>query len=447
MSRAPIAHPTATIRPPPRVPPRHRKPGRAASLLLVTLLLPAGLWAQEPVPPSATSDVFRRFADRVVKIQVMEAGSSAKSTIGSGFLVNDEGHVVTNYHVVSNVIGTPEGYRAEVVDAGGSARAATVLAIDVVHDLAVLDAGLRGRTPFELRATPVAQGNRLFSLGHPRDLGLSIVEGTHNGLLTHTLYPRIHLTGSLNPGMSGGPTIDEQGRVVGVNVSTAGNQVSFLIPADRVATLLARVAAPGARRMPPSMAQVGAQLREHQNVYLRDLFDSSTKRIVLGPFQVMTQPAHFFRCWGAAMHDNEQAYERAEHRCSTDNDIYVDENQSSGEVTVVHQLITTRLLNAPRFFALLSTLYGSDDSPSGDDAYVTGWKCQSRNVRHDRTTMRASICMRRYRKLGELYDAVVKVAVLGRSNVGLLSTLSMTGVTHENVDRVSQRYLEQLRWH
>jgi S1-C subfamily serine protease len=429
------------------VPPPLRTARRTASLALLTLLLPTSIPAQEAAGTSAaTSDVFRRFADRVVKIQMMETGSSAKSTIGSGFLVNGEGHVVTNYHVVASVIGTPDRYRAEVIDARGTVRPATVLAIDVVHDLAVLDAGLRGRTPFALRSAAVAQGNRLFSLGHPRDLGLSIVEGTHNGLLTHTLYPRIHLTGSLNPGMSGGPTIDEEGRVVGVNVSTAGNQVSFLVPADRVTALLARAAAPGGRRSRPSLAQVGRQLREHQDVYLRDLFDSSTKRIALGPFQVVTQPAHFFRCWADAMHDNEQAYERTTHRCSTDNDIYVDEDQSSGEVTVSHQLISTRLLNAPRFFALLSRLYGSDDSPSGDEDHVTSWKCESRNVRHDRTTMRASICMRRYRKLGELYDAVVKVAVLGRSNVGLLSTLSMTGATLENVERVSRRYLGQVGW-
>src|SRR5688572_11972583 len=453
--RRPLGRDTLSLASPPLVPParsiplmphRLRNARRAASIVLVGLLLPAGLRAQQPGPSSATSDVFRRFADRVVKIQVMEAGSSDRSTIGSGFLVNGEGHVVTNYHVVSSVIATPDRYGAEVIDASGTARPAKVLAIDVVHDLAVLDAGLPGRPHFALGPVSVAQGNRLFSLGHPRDLGLSIVEGTHNGLLTHTLYPRIHLTGSLNPGMSGGPTIDEQGRVVGVNVSTAGNQVSFLVPANRVTALLARITTPGRRSEPPSLAQVGRQLREHQNVYLRDLFDSSTKRIALGPFQVMTQPAHFFRCWADAMHDNEQAYERTEHRCSTDNDIYVDEDQSSGEVTMSHQLVRTRLLNPPRFFALLSTLYGSDDSPSGEEAYVTSWKCESRNVRHDRTTMRASICMRRYRKLGELYDAFVKVAVLGKSNVGLLSTLSMTGVTFENADRVSRRYLGQIGW-
>ena len=165
-----------------------------------------------------------------------------------------------------------------MIDASGTTHSATVLAIDVVHDLAVLDAGLRGRPSFVLGPVAVAQGNRLFSLGHPRDLGLSIVEGTHNGLLTHTLYPRIHLTGSLNPGMSGGPTIDEQGRVVGVNVSTAGNQVSFLVPADRV------IGADGARcRRLASGASLRRSRRwagsfgEHQDVYLRDLFDSSTE--------------------------------------------------------------------------------------------------------------------------------------------------------------------------
>lgn len=413
---------------------------------LAFALAPSRLGAQGAPSTTTTSDVFRRFADRVVKIQVVEIGSSAKSTIGSGFLASAEGHIVTNYHVVSSVIATPGRYRTEVIDARGTARPAKVLAIDVVHDLAVLDAGMRGAPHFVLEPVTLAQGNRLFSLGHPRDLGLSIVEGTHNGLLLHTLYPRIHLTGSLNPGMSGGPTIDEQGRVVGVNVSTAGNQVSFLVPVDRASVLLARARAPRGRLEAPSLAQVGRQLREYQDVYLRDMFDSTTKRIALGPFQVMTQPAPFFRCWADASHDHEQAYERVWHRCATDNDIYLDEDQSSGSVSLVHQLVSTRMLNAPRFFALYARLFGTDDAPSGDEAYVTSWECQTRNVGHDRTVMRAAICLRRYRKLGELYDAVLKVAVLGRSDVGLVSTLSMTGVTFDNVDRVSRRYLRQIAW-
>ena len=71
------------------------------------------------------------------------------------------------------------------------------------------------RLPGVFAAGDVAHGARLYSIGNPHDLGISIVEGTHNGLLRHTLYPRIHFTGPINPGMSGGPTITPEGAVVG----------------------------------------------------------------------------------------------------------------------------------------------------------------------------------------------------------------------------------------
>ncbi|MEO5818612.1 MAG: serine protease [Gemmatimonadaceae bacterium] len=421
-----------------------RFPGRSATLVLVALFAANPLHAQER--SAATSDVFRRFADHVVKIQVIETGSAAKASIGSGFFVTPAGHVVTNYHVISSLINSPKRYRAELIDSTGVARPVTVLGIDVVHDLAILGSTLTGRPYFALGATTIAQGNRLFSLGHPRDLGLSIVEGTYNGLLLHTLYPRIHLTGSLNPGMSGGPTIDEGGRVIGVNVSTAGNQVSFLVPADRAASLLARVLSPTTKPEVPSLAQVGRQLRAYQDVYLRDMFDSATTTIPLGPFRVVTQPAPFFRCWGDASHERELPYEKVRHNCATDADIYLDADQTTGSVTIGHQLITTRTLNAPRFFALYSRLFGSDNAPSGEEDYVTNWKCKTRNVQNGKTAMRAVLCLRRYRRLGELYDGLLEIAVLGRSDVGLVSTLTMTGVTFDNVNRLAGRYLKQVTW-
>jgi hypothetical protein len=65
-------------------------------------------------------------------------------------------------------------------------------------------------------------------------------------------------------------------------------------------------------------------------------------------------------------------------------------------------------------------------------------------VRNGDTPMRAVLCLRRYRKLGELYDAVLKVAVLGHGNVGLVSTLTLSGVTFDNVQKLSRRYLEHI---
>jgi hypothetical protein len=319
-----------------------------------------------------------------------------------------------------------------------------VVEVDVVHDLALLVGAYQQRPHFALAAVNVAQGTRLFSLGHPEDLGLSIVEGTYNGHLSHTLYPRIHFTGSLNPGMSGGPTITADGREVGINVATAGNQISFLVPVERAAALLERAQSPAPGGA--SLEHVASQLRAYQDTYLEDMFAGQTETIALGPFRVVTEPAPFFRCWADATRREELMYEQVHHRCSTDDYLFIAGDHSSGVVEVEHMLISTRKLGPTRFFALYSSLFGMDGTPGGREEHVTSWKCSTRNVRNDHLPMRAVLCLRRYRKLGELYDGVLKVAALGRREFGLVSTLTMSGVSFENVDKLSRRYMERISW-
>lgn len=417
---------------------------RPRLLLFALLLLAISVVVRAQVPSGGASDVFKRYAPYATKIQVVEATSGAKSTIGSGFFTTADGHVVTNYHVISSLVNRPERYRAELVEPNGTTTAATVIAIDVIHDLAVLKTEARGKPFFTIGPVETTHGQRLFSLGNPKDLGMSIVEGTYNGLLEHTLYPRIHLTGSLNPGMSGGPTIDEKGRVIGVNVATEGNQVSFLVPVDRVSALL-QTALSG-KSGAPSLELVSAQLRQHQDTYLRDMFSKSTAMIDFGPFRVVTQPAPFFRCWGDAGRDDDQPFSRARHRCATEDEVYLDQNQTTGSLTVNHQLVTTKSLNPFQFFALYTKSFVDDNSPIGEEEYVTNWKCVTRNVRNETARMRAVVCLRRYRKLGELYDANVKVAALGRTDVGLLSTLNVTGLTYENLTNLTERFLNLVTW-
>jgi len=414
-----------------------------SSCAFASILGAGTLTAQETV---ATSDVFRRFADRVVKIQVVETRSAAKATIGSGFFVSNAGHVVTNYHVVSKLINSPDRYRAEMIDLTGASHPVRILGVDVVDDVAILSTDVRDHSHFSLASVSLAQGTRLYSLGHPEDLGLSIVEGTYNGYLPHARQPRLHFTGSLNPGMSGGPTITEDGRVVGINVATEGEELSFLVPVERAVALYQRVMSP--RDTPPAttLQQIGQQLRDYQNAYLRDMFSANVKTIALGPYRVLTEPAPFFRCWADASRRKDLPYESVTHRCSTDDYVFIAGDQSSGVVTVEHQLISTTNLNPLRFFSAYTSYFKRDNTPSGEEEHVTSWRCGTRNVRNGDTPMRAVLCLRRYRKLGELYDATLKVAVLGRGNVGLVSTLSMSGVTYDNVERLSRRYLEHVTW-
>lgn len=412
--------------------------------------------AQRPPAPVMTDDggetpaVFRRFADQVVKLQVVEASSGSRAVTGTGFYVTPRGHVMTNYHVVSELVHQPSRYRVELLAAGAESVPVRVIAVDVVRDLAVVATGRAAAGWFDLGGDEPVQGQRLYAFGHPGDLGIAIVEGTFNGRLPHTLYPRIHFTGSLNPGMSGGPTLTLGGRVVGVNVATAGNQQSFLVPVDGARDLLTRALADTAMPVESLLTDVGRQLVAYQDLYLGRLFRDSVPTVALGPWRAPTRPADFFNCWGDADRNEERPYERIHHSCSTDEDVFLSSTQSSGVAEVEHDLLTSETLNRFRFHAL----YASDFAALGRDweldangnEDVTAYRCHVGNVRHERITGKAVFCARRYKRLAGLYDVVFRVAVIGRPRAGLLSTLALSGVSYANAQSVVRRFVEAIAW-
>ncbi len=400
------------------------------------------LSAQSGEPDAA--EVYRQLAPRVVKIQSVEQSSGAKSAIGSGFFVSPEGHVVTNYHVISELVNLPDRYRVELIDGGDTSRAVTVQAIDVVHDLAVLKVASAGDPWFDLAAVSVDRGTRLYSMGHPHDLGLSIVEGTYNGLLEHTLYPKIHFTGSINPGMSGGPAVTAAGQVVGVNVSTAGEGISFLVPVERVIALVAEARQPGYRPPDSLLKTVGEQMLAYQDVYLARLFADSTPTIALGGYRVPTKPAAFFKCWGDASHGTARPYETIAHQCSTDDYIFISGDQWSGVLEFKHAVLSTHELNRIRFYSLLTREFTGEGLGDQSREFVTPQRCVVDNVHQGTLLLKTVFCTRRYRRLPGLYDAFFKAVTLGAPNRGLITTLTLSGVTFDNARRVVERYLASL---
>ena len=416
--------------------------------ILIVLWIIAGAGSVGAQAVKATPEIFKQFSEQVVKIEVVETGSAAKASIGTGFFADGRGHILTNYHVVSKLIHFPDRYRAEVADVSGQTSQATILGVDVVYDLAVLRINRPPKGFLRLESKAVEQGTRLYSLGHPRDLGLTIVEGTYNGLLRHTLYPKVHFTGSLNPGMSGGPTLTQAGTVIGVNVATQGEQISFLVPAERALALLERAAKVENAAPNLFLAEVGRQIDANQARYLSGMFSTATPSVVLGPYAVPTKPADFFRCWADAVRRKELAYAVVSHDCSTDDYIFVSSEQSSGIVRFYHQLLSTAELNPPQFFTLYSAQFQAGNvAVFGNEDEVTPFRCQTRIVQSPTGKLKTVLCARQYVKLPGLYDAVLKSATLGARNVGLVTTLSLSGVSFNNIQTLSRRYLENIKWH
>src|SRR5690606_29105749 len=151
----------------------------------------------------------------------------------SDLFLGDSDLVATNYHVVSQIALEPDTYVGEYLDTEGQRGSVELLAVDVLRDLAIVRVDRQGSGFFKLPepGDKLAQGQYLYSLGNPLDLGFAISEGTYNGVIQRDFSDLLMFTGALNPGMSGGPNITASGRIAGVNVSHRrdGELVSFLV--------------------------------------------------------------------------------------------------------------------------------------------------------------------------------------------------------------------------
>ncbi|MBN1208043.1 MAG: trypsin-like peptidase domain-containing protein [Myxococcaceae bacterium] len=399
--------------------------------------------------PPATHELFERIKRRVAQVRIIERRSGTKSSIGSAFFVSADGHAITNYHVVSDLVFHPEDYTAELVRDGQEPGAVSLVAVDVVHDLAIVHLGQPVPDFFQLQEKPPPQGARLFAMGNPRDLGTTIVEGTYNGLVQDALYDRVHFSGAINPGMSGGPTLTGEGRVVGVNVATMGNQVGFLVPVDHARALLNRALGAQAEDSSPKalLAAVHAQLLDHQQRITERLLGTSLPQQSLGPYHVPGRWLPFLKCWGDTPHDPEAQYTVTNYQCSSEEDLYVSSDQRTGMVSYSHQHLSSTKLGALRFSALYSAFFSSDPSvveATRDD--VTNFRCHSEFVSSGGLTLRAALCLRAYKKFPGLYDLVLRAAPLPSSSQGVDTSLTLAGFSPENAYKLARRYLEGLSW-
>jgi hypothetical protein len=415
----------------------------AAGLLLSPAASGSGAAEETPV----AQRLFSRYAGVVAEVRIVEATSGAKRSLGTGFLVSERGDIATNYHVISELVVEPERYRAELVHEDGKTVALELLDFDVVNDLAILRGDTAAGEPLRLHTGPLQKGQKVFALGNPYDLGMSIVEGTYNGRLQHSRTDRIHFSGALNPGMSGGPALLGSGELIGVNVATAGNSVSFLVPAERLKELLARVEKPGFAPESDLRAELRDQLWVHQERYLGDLFLRDPEEVALGSFRVPTMPASWFHCVGDVSHEEEDLHEELVHQCGSDDYVFISEEHEFAPLWFRHRRLQSDELRTPAFYELYSDLFEETMSRlSGNERVATPFRCVTRFVDNGSLTFKTAFCARAYRKLEGLYDVVFKAAALGTGKQGLETALVLSAVSWENAQRVSRHYFEAIRW-
>ena len=394
-----------------------------------------------------TASVYRAARDKIFQVRILEAGSGTRSAYGSGFAVDGKGDLITNFHVVSDLVDKPGQFVIETVDPAGQKQTAVLLAFDAINDLALLHVPVAPGSYVALAPAPTEQGARLYSIGLPMDQGFTISEGTYNGLVPDALTPRIHFTGPVNPGVSGGPVLDDAGQLVGVNVSTMGNSVGHLGPAAQVANLLAN-----AGKLPLKASQSSAlltqQLTRHQDDYIGKLLASAWPSVHLGAYAAPGQIAPWMKCWADAEHVPINLYGTTSYVCYPGtNETYVSESLRSGTVTIEHNYVSAEALGRQRFAWLMAQQSRQGwDGFGGSREDAGNFQCQDGFIRHGTVTLNTTLCVRALRKLPGLYDAALESLSIAGPGSGLVSQLKVRGASYDNILRLSQKFIEQITW-
>lgn len=202
-------------------------------------------------PPAAQDAFFASSGpvqERSVREWVDELGAAVvqvrtPSGLGSGFFINDEGYLITNFHVIEGETKiSVEVYRRR----GGSLDRKTykdvrIVALNKFHDLALLKIEDKDASgfPWVPLGNPdhLSVGDRVFAIGSPMGLERTVTEGIVSSK-TREMQGNLYLqsTAQINPGNSGGPLFNLRGEVVGVtNMKLSfGEGLGFAIPADIV---------------------------------------------------------------------------------------------------------------------------------------------------------------------------------------------------------------------
>ncbi len=196
-------------------------------------------------------DLYRRVKPSVVNVTTLTVQRNGRTRnldripkgMGSGFVWDQQGHIVTNYHVI-------KGASAAIVTmADGSRWQADLVGASRDWDLAVLhiDAPADKLQPIDIGSSrDLLVGQSCYAIGNPFGLDHSLAQGIVSALDREmesragvTIQGMIQTTAPINPGNSGGPLLDSEGRLIGVNTailspSGAWAGIGFALPVDRV---------------------------------------------------------------------------------------------------------------------------------------------------------------------------------------------------------------------
>ena len=393
--------------------------------------------------------LFNQLKPSLYQIKLIDKASGEKSSIGSGFQISKDGIIATNYHVISSYALHPKKYRIEYLDGKGNKGELTLQSVDVINDLALVRRDVKQEMQFfQLSKVAPHKGEQLFSLGNPHDLGMIVVPGTYNGLKKESFNDRIHFTGSINSGMSGGPVVNKDAEVVGVNVATSGNSIGFLVPHDKLVDLYQSFV-----QTPPTSIekQMAEQLMASQDKLITSILNSPWQAKQLGEkgiIPIIDVP--FIRCWGDSNADKADALIlTAVANCSLDENTYISSRFFTGSMELEFRTMQAKNIGPSKFYHLYQQQIARAGAGNrADKENVTEFQCHNDLVMPDNQAInnKTIFCTRAYKKFPDLFDVLYLSASLDKENQAIVSHFTIAGISQPNALAFTRQFMEAVSW-
>jgi S1-C subfamily serine protease len=191
-----------------------------------------------------TTSIYNNASPAVVEINITQTvntifGNSTQAALGSGFLVDNQGDILTNNHVVDGTT------TVQVTLTNGNTIDGKVLGTDPVDDLAIVKvdpAAVAGIKPLTFGdSSLVVPGQMAIAIGNPLgftdSITIGVISGLNRSIPNSNMRGMLQTDAAINPGNSGGPLLDDNGNVIGINTAaeigaTGADGMGFAIPSN-----------------------------------------------------------------------------------------------------------------------------------------------------------------------------------------------------------------------
>ncbi|MCO4794190.1 MAG: trypsin-like peptidase domain-containing protein [Bacteriovoracaceae bacterium] len=387
--------------------------------------------------------LYKKVKPFVFQVKTSQSADSSKASYGTGFVVKGrEGLLLTNYHVVSTYIQDEDNrYKIFVTDKENVFEA-EVLDFSVIYDLALIKIKRKFSKELILKKEKPKRGETIYSMGLPKDLNISLVKGNYNGVIKSGIYERILMSTPVNSGMSGGPTVDKDGKVIGVNVSILLNSqnISFSVPIQRGRELIEKFKS---RKEPLKRENYSEYIKEQLGTIEKNLLSSLEKNPgksnTVGEWEFFP-PDETLKCWSKNDYSEKRTFKYSRQSCFLKGAAHIDRRIYAGSYELMFLSLEGLNRNRYQFASIVDSYLNGKDyfknvyTKFSSKKELTKFSCNEGiwTNKHD-IPFKYVYCLNGFVKYEDVYSLYFKAASLTDKRKSIIVKFKVDGFTKDGI--------------